>query len=336
MSNPTADPATARNIGVTGASGFVGRYVVNTLAAQGHAVRAIARCEPQNLERSVTWARSPDLTTPGDWATVVAGLDVVIHAAARVHVMNDKVAEPLPAFQAANVNGTLALARAAAAQGVRRFVFVSSIKVNGERTEPGAPFTPDSQPAPIDPYGVSKLEAEQALTLLCAETGMELVIVRPVLVYGPGVKANFRALLNAVARGIPLPFGRVENARSLVFVGNLADLIARAALHPAAAGGTFLVSDGQDLSTAALIGEIARAMGRPARLISVPPAWLRGAGRLLGRRAAIDRLLGSLTVDSGSLHATLGWTPPFSVRQGLQATVARPGAAPLQPGTVAT
>ena len=255
------------------------------------------------------------------WQAALEGVDTVLHLAARVHVMNEKASDPLTAFRDVNTAGTLNLARQAAAAGVRRLVFLSSIKVNGEHTAPGRPFTADQPAQPEDPYGQSKWEAEQGLQAVSAETGLEVVVVRPPLVYGPGVKANFLKLMNAVARGTPLPLGAVDNRRSLLALDNLTDLLLRCVEQPAAAGHTFLASDGQDLSTPDLVRALARAMGRPARLWPVPVAWLRMAGKLLGRGPQIDRLIGSLQVDIGHTRRVLGWTPRLTVEQGLRLAV---------------
>jgi nucleoside-diphosphate-sugar epimerase len=301
---------------VTGANGFVGQRVVALFAERGVRVRAAARSRPDALAEGVEWAAAPDLGPDADWSTVVAGMDVVVHCAARVHVMHDSAADPLAEFRRVNVAGTLALARAAVAAGVKRFVFLSSIKVNGEGTPPDRPYRADDTPAPVDPYGVSKLEAEQALFALAAETGMEVTVTRPVLVYGPGVRANFRAMMAVVAKGLPLPLGAVHNRRSMVFVGNLADLVYAAATHPAAAGQVLLVSDGEDMSTSAMLRALGTALGKPARLVPVPVGPMRFAATLLGKRAVAQRLFGSLAVDIAPTRALLGWSPPFSVALG--------------------
>ncbi len=309
----------ASRVLVTGATGFVGRALVPRLRAGGHVVRAAVRRESSECdadERVVVGDLGPD----ADWRAAVDGVDAVVHLAARVHVMHDDADDPLAAFRRVNVEGTLALARAAAAAGVRRFVFVSSIKVNGEGTPPGVRYTERDAPAPCDPYGRSKAEAEAALRALSDRTGMELAVVRPPLVYGPGVKANFLRLMSWVERGVPLPFGAVDNRRSLVYVGNLADALATCVEHPAAAGGVFLVSDGEDLSTGELVRRMARALGRDARMLPVPAGLLGGLARLAGRGAEADRLLGSLRVDASALHDRLGWTPPFTVDAALAET----------------
>jgi UDP-glucose 4-epimerase len=237
--------------------------------------------------------------------------------------MQDTATDPLADFRRVNVQGTLNLARQAAATGVRRFVFISSIKVNGETTDLGYPFTADDVPAPLDdPYGVSKMEAEQGLRQIAAETGMEVVIIRPPLVYGPGVKANFAALMRAVQRGWPLPLGMVHNQRSLVGLDNLVDFIVTCITHPQAANQTFLVSDGKDLSTTELVRGMAKAAGMPARLLPVPLWVLQAGASLLGKGDAVQRLCGNLQVDISKARSLLGWVPPVSVEEGLRRAMA--------------
>lgn len=258
-----------------------------------------------------------------DWSAGLKGCAAVIHTAARVHVMNEKAQDPLAEFRRINVEGTLNLARQAAAAGVKRFVFLSSIKVNGEMTPIGQPFTVAQTAAPMDPYGISKAEAEDGLRCLGSETGMEIVIIRPPLVYGPGVRANFGRLVSAIGRGWPLPLGCVEqNRRSLVALDNLVDLILTCTSHPAAANQTFLVSDGEDLSTTELLRRIGRAMGRPTRLVPVPSRLLQAGALLAGKGDLAQRLLGNLQVDITHTRQTLGWYPPISVDEGLRRTVA--------------
>lgn len=254
-----------------------------------------------------------------DWSRALAGCSAVVHAAARVHVITEVAEDPLARFRHVNVAGTLNLAAQAAAAGVRRFVFVSSVKVNGEGTMEHRPFTASDAPAPQDPYGISKDEAEQGLRQIAQDTGMEVVIVRPPLVYGPGVKANFASLMRALQYGLPLPLGAVtQNRRSLVALDNLVDLLLTCVDHPAAANQTFLVSDGEDLSTAELLRRMGLAMGRRARLLPVPPALLKLGAMALGKADMVQRLLGSLQVDITHTHQTLGWTPPIGVDEGLR------------------
>lgn len=306
---------------LTGASGFVGRAVqARLLVEPGVQARAAHRQLPPSAPARVEFCPSPSLDAHGDWSQALAGVDAVIHCAARVHVMNEQAADPLAEFRRVNVEGTMRLARQAVEAGVRRLVFVSSIKVNGERTEPGRRFGADDAPLAEDPYGISKREAEDALLALSAETGLEVVIVRPSLVYGPGVKANFLVMMRWLARGVPLPFGAIHNRRSLVAVDNLADLLVLCLGHPDAAGHRFLASDGDDLSTSELLRRLGCALGRPARLIPVPAAWLEAGAALLGRRDLSQRLCGSLQVDIDKTRERLGWTPPLTVDQALART----------------
>lgn len=307
----------SRRTVVTGATGFVGRAVCVKLTADHRVFSAIARKPGQGL------TDVGDIAGATDWRGALAGADAVIHLAARVHVMRDTATDPLTAFRKTNVDGALNLARQAAAVGVRRFVFVSSIKVNGEETEHGRRYRADDPPDPRDPYGISKREAEDGLRAIAAETGLEVVIIRPPLVYGAGVRANFAAMMRAVQRGVPLPFGSVtDNRRSLVAVDNLVDLILRCLDHPAAANQTFLVSDDDDLSTAGLLTHLGIAFGRPARLVRVPVSLLNVGASLAGKRDMARRLLGSLQVDITETKRRLDWTPPKSVDQAL-ADVAR-------------
>jgi len=319
---------------LTGATGFVGRALIPALTAAGFQVRAAVRGSfpPSGRfpweegsstrtpeRRSVELIRIDDIGPATRWNEALAGMDAVVHLAARVHVMAEAMPDGLAAYRRVNVEGTEGLALAAAAAGVRRFVFLSTIKVNGEATRT-RPFTESDPPAPQDAYARSKGEAEQALRRIGAQTGMEVVILRPPLVYGPGVKGNFLSLLKIVARGVPLPLGSVKNRRSLIYVGNLADAIVKCLEHPAAAGETFLVRDAEDLSTPELVHRLARALGVAPRLIPVPPSWLVLGGRWLGRGAAVERLAGSLTVDDSRIRDALGWHPPYSLDEGLEAT----------------
>ncbi len=293
---------------VTGANGFIGRALVAMLESDGVAVVAATRASVGGIDAAT------------DWRAALAGCDAVVHLAARVHVMRDSETDPLALYRAVNVDGTLNLTRQAVAAGVRRLVFVSSIKVNGEGRE--APYTEADAPQPQDAYAVSKWEAEQGLQALARETGLEVVVLRPPLVYGAGVGANFGALMRAVGRGWPLPLGALTNRRSLLYRGNLVSALAHCVRHPAAAGQTFLIDDGEAVSTPQLVRELAAAMERPARLVAVPTVVLRGLAAVAGRRAAAARLTGSLVVDAMHLRRTLGWTPPFTRAQGLAETVA--------------
>nr|WP_212635807.1 SDR family oxidoreductase [Ralstonia insidiosa] len=306
---------------VTGATGFVGGALVRKLARDGFATRVAIRRDAISLPVGVQTVHVRDLSAETDWRDALSGVDLIVHTAARVHVMVETVGDPLAEFRRTNVDGTLHLARLAAEAGVRRFVFVSSIKVNGESSPIGRPFTADDVPAPLDPYGVSKMEAENRLRELAEQTGMEVVIVRPPLVYGPGVKANFASMMRWLRRGVPLPLGAIHNARSLVALDNLVDFLVTCLSHPAAAGQVFLVSDGEDVSTTELLRRTARAMGRSARLLPIPSACLEGAAVLLGKRSAGQRLCGSLQVDIEKTRRLLGWCPPLTLDQGLKRAV---------------
>lgn len=301
---------------VTGAAGFVGRAVVATLRSRGLSVRPLVRSAAAG-DAIPVGEIGPDT----DWSRALDGVTHVIHAAARAHIMKDDAADPLAVFRQVNVEGTRRLAEEAAARGVRRLVFISSIKVNGERTRPGQRFTASDRPAPEDPYGLSKWEAEQVLAGISARTGLEGVVVRPPLVYGPGVKGNFARLIRWVKAGVPLPFASVCNQRSLVSLDNLVDLLHRCAVHPAAAGRVFLAADGEDLSTPELIRRMAQALNRPARLFPVPPRCMRAAAKLAGREGEVERLINSLQVDIGPTCEGLGWKPLEDVDAGLAKTV---------------
>ena len=309
---------------ITGASGFVGAAVAAHLVQLGCPnTRAAVRRAYTQLPLGVEGCVVPTLAADTDWTSALAGIDSVVHAAARVHVMRESATDPLDAFRRVNVEGTLNLARQAAQAGVRRFVFISSIKVNGEVTEPGRPFRADDEPAPQDAYGVSKLEAEVGLRALAEITGMEVVIIRPVLVYGPGVRANFQALMSLVNKGVPLPFGRTSNRRSLVALDNLVDLVCTCLEHPAAAHQTFLVSDGEAVSTAGLVRAMATALGKKPRLLDVPLPWMSRVAQALGQGAVTQRLFESLEVDIDKNRQLLGWEPSTRMADALLAT-ARP------------
>lgn len=302
---------------VTGATGFIGTALMDRVIRDGRfVVRAAVRQEASALAAPIECVRG-DLDGRMDWQPGLAGVNVVVHLAARVHVMRETSTNPLDEFRRVNVEGTLNLARQAAAAGVHRFVYLSSVKVNGE----SGTYAETDPPAPEDAYGISKHEAEMGLRQIAGATRMEVVIIRPPLVYGPRVRANFEALMHAVARGIPLPLGGLHNRRSLVALDNLIDFILTCVDHSAAANETFLVSDGEDLSTTDLILRLARAMGRPARLVSVPPTVLMTAATLVGKRAVARRLLSSLQVDITKARKRLAWLPPVSVDEGLRRAV---------------
>ena len=325
---------------ITGANGFVGRALCALAQQRGIAVRAAVRQhveEPGEIETVMVG----EINGSTDWISALRDVDVVIHLAARVHVMCENAENPLEEFRKVNVAGTEHLARSAAASGVKRLVFISSIKVNGESTFPASSLQkkiPPSPPLskwgiknpvfseadeanPQDPYGISKWEAEQALHRVASETGLEVVIVRPPLVYGARVKGNFEQMLKVLTKGIPLPLATVNNLRSLVYIGNFVDALLKCATHPAAAGQTYLVSDGEDVSTPELLRQLGVAMDHPAHLLPCPPVLLKLAGRLVGKSDQIDRLLGSLQIDSSKIRRELGWHPPYTLQEGLRLTV---------------
>jgi len=309
---------------VTGANGFVGQAVLLRLnGMSGVTAIGSVRRAAMFADAGAPIATVGELSAQTDWSGALAGVQAVVHTAARVHVMQEAAVDPLAEFRRVNVQGTLNLARQAAAAGVRRFVFVSSIKVNGEATQPGSRFTADDVPAPLDAYGVSKMEAEQGLLALSAQTGMEVVIIRPPLVYGPGVKANFAAMMRWLRRGVPLPLGAIHNRRSLVALDNLVDLIVLCLTHPTAANRTFLVSDGEDVSTTQLLRRMGQALGRPPRLIPVPASILKLAAAMVGKSDVAHRLCGSLQVDISKTRQLLGWTPPLSLDEGLKRAAER-------------
>jgi nucleoside-diphosphate-sugar epimerase len=305
---------------VTG-SGFLGKPLIFRLGLiQECSVLAVSRSFNFLLPSPVTYKTIDGIESFSAWNEIIENIEVVIHTAARVHVMDDNAASPLAEFRKVNVEGTLNLARQAAQAGVKRFIFISSIKVNGEGTELGKPYSADDVPAPVDPYGISKLEAEQGLLALAAETGMEVTIIRPVLVYGPGVKANFLSMMGWLSKRVPLPFGAIHNKRSMVALDNLVDLIVTCIDHPAAANQVFLVSDDEDLSTTQLLQRTGTALGKPALLLPIPAFLLTTAARMLGKSGVAQRLCGSLQVDIGKTKTLLGWTPPVSVDEALGKT----------------
>lgn len=306
---------------VTGASGFIGSALLPRLVADGRSdIRAVLRREgvARRLPAGVSAVVGGDIEYDFEWERFLTGCDVVVHAAARVHAMRDTSPNPLEAYRRINVAGTLRLAAQAANAGVRRFIYLSTVKVNGESTAPGTRFRPGDPPAPVDPYGFSKYEAEQGLRALAAQTSMEVTIIRPVLVYGPGVGANFRTMMQWLSKGIPLPLGRIENRRSLVAVDNLVDLIATCVDHPSAGAQTFFAADGDDLSSSELLRRLGLALGRPARLLPVPVALVRRAAALVGKQALAQRLCANLQVDISNASDLLGWRPPVAVDEGLK------------------
>lgn len=302
---------------VTGASGFIGSHLLARITTKDFQPLAVLRSSSNKIFSDIPSITIADLSYDTDWSQAMEHVSVVIHTAARVHVMSDRSVNPLAEFRKVNVDGTLNLARQAATAGVRRFIFVSSIKVNGEGTPVGKPYFADTQAAPVDPYGISKMEAEQGLRTLAAETGMEVVIIRPTLVYGPGVKANFLSMMRWLYKGVPLPLGAIDNRRSLVSLDNLVDLIVTCINHPSAANQTFLVSDGEDISTTELLRRMGLALGKPARLLPVPSQLLKAAATVLGKQAFSQRLCGSLQVDISKTRELLDWTPPVSVDEAL-------------------
>lgn len=302
---------------VTGANGFIGRALCDVLAASGRRVRKAVRMPVPGLPDAMAVG---DIGANTDWRTALKGVSGVVHLAARTHVLRETGTDPLAEYRKINVSGTECLARSAAAGGVRRLVFVSSVKVNGERTEE-RPFTENGAPRPEDAYGISKWEAEQALSRIAADTGLEVVVLRPPLVYGPGVKGNFLRLINLVARGVPLPLGAVDNRRSFIYSGNLTGAITTALDASQAAGRTYLVSDGEDVSTPDLVRGLARALGVKPRLLALPLAALGLAATLAGKGAEFARLTGSLQVDSARIRRELDWEPRYGLTQGLTETV---------------
>lgn len=305
---------------LTGSTGFVGgalkKYIINRDIYDLKVVLRNPNVATYNTNNvSVVVA---ELNVDTDWTNALKNVDVIIHSAARTHVMPDSRTDPLVEYRAVNVGATLNLARQAATSGVKRFIFISSIKVNGEQTKLGLPFTAGDEPIPEDDYGVSKLEAEQGLQLIAQETGMEVVIIRPPLVYGENVKGNFANMIHLVSKGLPLPLGAIHNQRSLVALDNLVDLIITCIDHPAAANQVFLASDDDDISTTELLRGVAKAIGKPSRLIPVPAALLQLGATMLGKKAMAQRLLGSLQVDITKNRELLDWTPPITVEEGLK------------------
>lgn len=307
---------------VTGANGFVGRALCAELQQRGYPLRGAVR---QTATQLLPVPTTPvgDIDADTDWSAALENVDIVIHLAARAHILEDDAADPLAEFLRVNSDGTERLARSAAAQGVKRLVYVSSIGVNGLFTGIDQKFSETDPPLPHNAYAISKWNAEQALIRVARETDLEVVILRPPLIYASDAPGNFARLLALVAKNIPLPFASVRNRRSLIYLGNMVDALITCAIHPAAAGQTYLVCDEETLSTADLLRQLAAAMGLSSRLLPCPPALLRWAGRLTGKSQALERLLGSLQINSDKIRTELGWRPPYSLQQALPATAQR-------------
>lgn len=306
------------NILVTGSTGFVGSRVVELARERDWKVTSVVRKQIEPLTNSLV---IPSIDASTDWSGAFEDVDCVVHCAARVHQMNESEQDTLAAYRDINTLGTLNLAKQAAEAGVKRFVFVSSIKVNGEFTEPGSPFQPNLNNIPKDPYGLSKYEAEVALTQLSKETGLQVVIIRPPLVYGPGVKANFLSMMRLIDKGIPLPFGAIKNQRSLVYLDNLSDLILTCCEHPLAPGHSFLVSDDHDVSTTQLMRTIALSMGKAPRLLPIPMSWIQAGASILNKQHIAQRVCGNLQVEVRLTKEVLGWEPPVTFELGIKNTV---------------
>ncbi len=302
---------------VTGASGFVGQSIVKALKLADYHVVAVSR--NLNVSNADISVYVPDYSSQNEWQRLLSSNDVVIHLAARVHIMQDQAENPLEAFLAVNLHNTVSLAKAAAKVGIKRFVFVSSIKVNGEHTH-SQEFSEQDAANPQDAYAVSKWEAEKALREIEKETGMQVVILRPPLIYGPNVKANFASLIKLVDKGVPLPLASINNKRSLIYLGNFVDAIITCVQHPKAAGNTYLVSDGEDISMPQLIRKIAYALNRPSRLFSFPVPIMYLIAKLAGKSSSLQRVTQSLAIDSSKIRQELNWHPPFTIEQGLKET----------------
>lgn len=300
---------------VTGATGFVGSRLCECALQKDWPVRCTVR--RSGIHNGIVVG---DLGPDTDWSAALHSIDIVVHLAARVHVMEETNSDPLAEFRRVNVEGTLNLAQQVVIANVKRFVFISSIKVNGESTPLNRPYTSEDIPKPIDPYSISKFETEEGLRKLATETGLEVVIIRPPLVYGPGVKANFLSMMRWLNKGVPLPLGAIHNKRSLIALDNFVDLIMTCVDHPAAANQTFMASDGDDLSTTELLQQLSLCLGRPARLVPMPAYLLNYAAIYLGKRNVAQRLLGSLQVDITKTRDLLDWRPPLSVSESLQKT----------------
>ncbi|UOG92020.1 MAG: SDR family oxidoreductase [Candidatus Thiothrix sulfatifontis] len=321
-----------KNILLTGSTGFIGSSLTQHLHQKGYSIIAAVRQISDAFSPDIKQVSVTDLLPSTNWTSAINKVDTIIHLAARAHILKDQATDPLAAFRETNTYATLNLAQQAANAGVRRFIFISSIGVNGNQTY-AQPFTADDDITPLapcgrgaegeglhTPYAISKHEAEIGLRQLATETGMEIVIIRPPLVYGANAPGNFGQLIKTVAHGIPLPLGNIHNQRSLVALPNLIDLITTCIDHPAAANQTFLVSDGEDLSTTELLQRLSRALGKPARLLPIPQSWLETALTLVGKRAIAQRLCGNLQVDISKTRDLLGWIPPVSVDAALRQT----------------
>ncbi len=301
---------------LTGATGFLGGHLLRSLVHEN--VHIIGRSKPEKILDAHFFRASIEKNI--DFSNVLINAHVLIHCAARAHVIRDEESDPLAAYRAINVEGTINLATQAASMGVKRFIFISTVKVNGESTDKSIPLKPTDKPQPTDSYGISKLEAELGLQKIAAETNMEVVIIRPVLVYGPGVKANFYNMMKALSMGVPLPFGAIDNKRSLVYVDNLIDLIKVCIDHSSAANQIFFASDGEDLSTTDLLKRLGGALNLPVRLVSLPVVFFKFVSRMLGKEENFHRLASSLVVDISKNRDLLGWIPPVSVDDGLSKT----------------
>jgi len=306
---------------ITGASGFVGKALLERLQhdAEFHITAAVRKRAP-DFSDDIKCITVGNISADTDWTAALRNIDVIVHLAARVHVMRDEASDPLEEFRSVNLVATEHLARSAAQNGVKRFVYVSTVKVNGEETTLDSAFTEASSSSPKDPYGVSKMEAECVLLRVAKETSLEVVIVRPPLVYGVGVKGNFHIMINALAKNLPLPLKSINNSRSMIYVENLVDALILCASHPEAAGQTFLLSDGENVSTPDLLRQLGDGMGHPARLFSFPVGLLKLIGNLFGKSNQLERLMGSLRVDSDKIRRELGWHPPYTLREGLNKT----------------
>lgn len=307
------------NFLISGANGFVGKALCTELTHRGHHITAAVRSQ-NSLIKDTNTIVIGEIDNNTNWVDALRNVDVVVHLAARVHIMNDDTGDSLEKFLKINLHGTSNLAEQAAQSGVRRFVYVSSIKVNGEQTEPTQTFTESDKPNPQDPYSLSKWQAEQKLHRIAQKTGLEIVIVRPPLVYGPDMKGNLARILTVITKRIPLPFASINNLRSLVYVENLVDALITCSTHSAAAGKTYLVCDDADISTTNLLRQLGNGMGCPASLFPFPTNWLRALGKLSGKSDIIGRLCGSLRIDSGKIQRDLNWTPPYTLYQGLRTT----------------